>query len=110
MAKTPTHPFVLLYEETATGAGQAVDVSAPPYDNDERNFVAYVEGSGAVSATVLVQVSNNNRHWVTLGSISLSGTTSASDGFVADESWQWVRGNVSAISGTGAKVTLTMGV
>jgi hypothetical protein len=38
----------------------------------------------------------------------LSGTTSADDGFVADETWQYVRAKVTAISGTGAAVTVTM--
>lgn len=66
--------------------------------------------AGAGSATVKVQVSNNNSDWVDLGTITLTlSTTSSSDGFTSDAPWKYVRGNVTAISGTGASVNLNMG-
>jgi hypothetical protein len=107
MAKTPVTQVSLLNEVTATTTGSTVDMAG--YDNDERNFVAYISGTGAVSATVLVEVSNNSVHFMTLATITISGTDSAADGFVSDEAWQYVRGKVTAISGTGAEVSLTMG-
>jgi hypothetical protein len=36
------------------------------------------------------------------------GTAATSDGFAAANNWQYYRANVSAISGTNAKVTVYM--
>lgn len=67
--------------------------------------------AGAGSATIKVQVSNNDSDWLDLGTITLTlSTTSSSDGFTAEAPWKYVRGNVTAISGTGASVTLYMGI
>ncbi len=74
-----------------------------------RTFQAVVAGTGAVTATVEVQVSLDNSNWLTLATITLSGTTSASDGYVSEAPWPYVRGKVTAISGTSAAVTLYMG-
>lgn len=109
MSNTPVTQVRLLSAVTTTTTGTASDMKG--IINDERNFTAKVAGTGAVTATVLVQVSNtpDTDSFFTLATITLSGTTSAADGFVSDESWQYVRGKVTAISGTGAAVTLTMG-
>jgi hypothetical protein len=103
----PDRQVILLNGVTTTTTGSTNDLAG--LDNAERNFIANVAGTGAVAATVLVEVSNNGTHWMTLGTITLSGTTSAADGFVGDDTWQFVRGRVTAISGTSAAVTLTMG-
>ena len=67
--------------------------------------------AGTGAATIEVQVSNNDSNWEVAGTISLTlGTTSVSDGFVFEAPWKYVRGEVTAISGTNATVTLTMGV
>lgn len=111
MSKTPVTQVTLLTGVTTVSTGSGVDTSTlDQIQNEDRNFIANVSGTGAVSATVLVEVSNNNRHWMTLATITLVGTSSVSDGFVSDESWQYVRGTVSAMTGTGASVTLTMAV
>lgn len=66
--------------------------------------------AGAGAATILVQGSNDGTNWDTIGTISLTlATTTSSDGFSSDDRYAFVRGNVSAISGTGASVNLTMG-
>ena len=92
---------------TATGTGYtAMDVR---YDTENRVFQATVSGTGAVSATVNVEVSNDNTNWLVLGTITLSGTTSASDGFAAGAPWPYTRARVTAISGTSAAVTVSMG-
>lgn len=96
---------VLLSAVTGTGAGSALLLR-----ESKRTFLATVAGTGAVTATVKVQVSNDNSVWLDLSVITLSGTTSASDGAAVDGPWQYVRGNVTAISGTSAAVTLTLGV
>ena len=81
-----------------------------PTKAGEKTFQATVTGTGAVTATVLVQVSNNPSvlGWITLGTITLSGTTTATDGFAADAGWAYYRGNVTAVTGTGAAVYLTV--
>ena len=72
--------------------------------------------TGSVSAstgavTVVIEVSNDSVGWITLGTITLSlGVSATSDGFSAFAAWAFVRAKVSDISGTGATVTVTMGV
>lgn len=90
---------------TSTGAGIYKD---SPY----ATFQANVVGTGAVTATIVLDVSNDNTYWVAtpLGTITLSGTTNATDGFTTEAPWKYVRARVTAISGTGATVTVYMGV
>jgi disulfide bond formation protein DsbB len=90
---------------TATGAGTTYG----PATSGEKTFQAVVTGTGAVTATVLIQVSNNvsTQGWATLGTITLSGTTTATDGFASQGAWAYYRANVTAISGTSATVTVT---
>lgn len=87
-----------------TGAGS----TGGPAQSGEKTWQATVTGSGSVSATVLVQVSNDptTLGWATLGTITLSGTTTATDGFASDTAWKYYRGNVTAVSGTSATVYL----
>ena len=80
-------------------------------------FQAIVAGTGAISATVVIQVSNEESsaqnttsNWITLGTITLAGTTSTTDGFTSIAPWRWVRAQVTAISGTSATVKVLMGV
>ena len=70
---------------------------------------ANVSGTGSVSATVEIHVSNDAFGWMTIGTITLSGTTSASDGFAVLAPWEFVRAKVTAISGTGAAVKVMIG-
>jgi hypothetical protein len=77
-------------------------------DSPYTTYQITVAGTGAVSATVLIEVSNDGTNWCStpLGTVSISGTTSATDGFATNASWKWHRANISAISGTGATVTV----
>lgn len=72
---------------------------------------ATVAGTGAVTATVIVEFSNDGIGWVSdsTGTLSLTGTTTASSGFVNTAPWGYIRGRVTAISGTTAAVTVTVG-
>lgn len=81
-------------------------------------FQAIITGTGAVSATVTIQATNDDAtfqgtasNWVTtvLGTISLTGTTTATDGFAYVGPWKYVRATVASITGTGATVTILMG-
>lgn len=97
----------LLHGATATGAGSTARKSASLSTSQAKG--ATTASTGA--ASIAVQVSNNGANWLTLGTISLSLSTSeSSDGFSSDAPWAFVRGNVTSISGTDAAVSLLMGV
>lgn len=67
---------------------------------------ATVSGSGTVSATVIIDVSNDGSNWIAnLGTITLSGTTSDTDGFVYDAPWAAIRARLTAVAGSSASVT-----
>lgn len=97
----------ILDAATATGAGNVATL-----DTVDLTFqAAGTTSSGSGSATVVIQVSDNNSDWLTLGTITLTlGTTSTSDGFASAATWAFVRANVTAISGTDATVSVWMGV
>ena len=88
---------------TVTGVG----VTSAAYQGDKA-FQAVVSGTGAVTATVVIQCSNDNVNFIDLGTITLTGTTTATDGFAASAAWAFHRAKVTAVSGTGAVVTVTM--
>jgi len=95
----------MLTSVTTTGAGS----TAGPTTSSRKTIQATVTGTGAVSATIQVQVSNDSSNWLELGEIVLSGTNSDTDGFATEAPWAYYRGYVSAISGTGATVNLLCG-
>lgn len=66
---------------------------------------ASVAGTGAVSATVVIEGSNNAADWVPIATLNMSGTTRATDGGVAQTLWAQIRARVTAISGTSASVS-----
>ena len=94
----------LLSAVTVTGAG-----SSKPQQPAPVTFQATVTGSGTVSATVAIEVSNDGDNFITLGTITLSGTTTATDGFASAANWAVVRANCTAISGTNAALSVVMG-
>jgi hypothetical protein len=107
-AESKHNVVYIMNAKTTTGAGDPVTVYP-----GLRTFHATVAGTGAVTATVIIQVSNDAITWIdatTAPHIALSGTTSASDGFSMDAKWAYIRANVDAISGTGAAVTVKMGI
>lgn len=81
-------------------------------DSPFSTFQGTVSGTGAVTATIVVEGSNDGTNWVAtaLGTITLSGTTSATDGFTTTAPWKYVRARVTAITGTGATAQVYMGV
>jgi hypothetical protein len=105
-------PTELISAAIVTGAGASFEVNRRIDGDSQRVFQAKgTTSAGAGAATVLVQVSCNNSDWITLGTITLTlGTVSTSDGLASSASWPYVRGNITAISGTTATVTLYMGV
>lgn len=102
-----TSSVQILSAATATGAGE---VHRP--NGAKMTFQAIgVTSSGAGSSDVLIQASLDNSNWVTLATISLTlSTTASSDGFAANAPWEYIRANVSTLSGTGATIDVWMGV
>jgi len=96
----------MLAAATATGAGVPVTLDGP-----DSTFQAFgTTSAGAGAATIVVEVSNDGVNWITAGTFNLTlSTTAAVDGFTMQASWPFARGNVTAISGTGASVNLSVG-
>jgi hypothetical protein len=97
---------------TTTGASSATYKESP-----WSTFQGIVTGTGTVTATVVIQGSNEDAtfngaksNWATVATITLTGTTTATDGATSVSTWRYVRSNVTAISGTGAIVEVIMGV
>lgn len=97
-----------LFEAVAAASVGATKTGEPSQKTYQANGTT-TAGSGA--ATILVQGSNDNgANWDTIGTITLTlGTTTASDSFTSNDRYTHVRGNVTALSGTGASVNLHMG-
>ena len=91
------------------GATSAATGSPISNRGGARTFQAVVTGSGALTATVEVEVSNNGTHFLPLGTIGMTGTNAATDGFAADAPWLFLRARVTAISGTGASIDVIAG-
>jgi hypothetical protein len=95
----------MLSARTTTGAGDVAEVDSGP-----KTIQGVVNGTGAVTATVEIDGSNNGVNWDLLGTLSLSGTTTASDSFSSMDRYRYLRADVTAISGTGAAVTVEVAV
>lgn len=104
-APAPLARSTMLNAVTAAQAGLPVsDAGRPP------SFSASVSGTGAVAATIRIEARNaSNGVWFTLGTITLSGTTSVAEGFASLTRYMEYRAVLAAVSGTGAAVTVTMG-
>lgn len=76
--------------------------------NPGGTFQATINGTGAVAATVTIQCSLDTTNWITLGTITLSGTTTATDGFVSMGQWFAYRAVSSATSGTISSIIVNM--
>ena len=92
--------------------------SSPIYkESPYGTFQAIVTGTGTVTATVAIQVSNETATfngttcvWDVTGSLTLSGTTTSTDGFTTICPWRYVRVNVTNVTGTNATAEIIMGV
>lgn len=99
----------ILTGATATGAGTVYDAGVP--QKQARVWQAVLTGSGAVSATVLIEVSltGADDEFLTLVEIALDGDDKAVDGGATEAPWAFYRARVSAIAGSGASVSVWMG-
>ena len=77
----------------------------------KNSFQVNLTGSGTVSVTATLEVSNDGVTWIpiTASALSLSGTNSDTDGLTIDAAWVYARITLSSITGTGATATAFMG-
>ena len=96
----------LIDAATALGAGRKRAAK-----KGRRSFQAVGSTSaGAGTADVKVQGSNDGVNWLDIATISLVlGVTEVSDGQTYDNTWGFIRGNVTTLTGTNAAVSLFMG-
>lgn len=65
--------------------------------------------AGAGAATVLIEVSNDGVNYLTMATITLTlATAAATDGLAVINNWNYYRANLTALSGTGASVSVYM--
>lgn len=100
---------------SAPGYGPVIDVSAVlPRIGPARAYTGGVSGTGAVAATIAVQVCNSAAgvaagRWQEQFRFTLSDTTSVLDLMATMAPWNYVRCQLISISGTGAIATCNMG-
>lgn len=108
MPRDSTNSETLLDGVTATGAGSARSGRA-----GVKTFQAWgttSAGSGAATIEIQGSIDQNQQNWDVIGTITLTlGTDATSDSFTSDDRYAVLRGEVTAISGTGAEVSLGMG-
>lgn len=78
-----------------------------------RHIHAAAAGGGTITATILVEVSNDPTGvapWLTLATITLAGAGGATvaDGFSTPSSWPAIRARVTAASLTSATITMAV--
>lgn len=98
--------------QTANGSGQVIPETYPPQANENapptQTVVASVTTtSGAGSATVQLQGSNDGTNWVNVGT-ALSAVSTGPVGAVENSTYAYFQAVVSSITGTGAAVTTTL--
>jgi predicted choloylglycine hydrolase len=81
-------------------------------DSAWSTYQAVVSGTGAITATVNIFGSNDGVNFTTtaIGTITLTGTTVANDGFATVAPWKYVRAVLSNLTGTGAACYVLQGI
>ena len=97
--------YKLLTNATSVSNGSPVSLEAV---QDSLAIQVILSGTGAVTATVSTKGSANGIDFFTLATTSMSGTTSATEGFTIKDPWQYIRSDVISISGTSATVNTLM--
>lgn len=91
---------------TVTGASAAMAMNK----NAKQFQAAGTTSAGAGSATIAIQCTVDGTSWDTIGTITLTlSTTSSSNSFTSNDRCNQHRANVTAISGTGAAVSVSAG-
>jgi len=75
------------------------------------SFQATITSSNntTVSCTITIQCSLDTTNWIDVGTITLSGNPSATDGFYCIGQWVAYRAKTSAVTGSVADITVNIG-
>lgn len=76
--------------------------------NPGGTFQATITGTGTVACTVDIQASLDATNWVSLATITLSGTNSATDGFYSVGEWLYYRTVTTGATGTITSIDVIM--
>jgi len=75
----------------------------------DTTFLAVVTGTGAVTGTVVIEGSHDGETYITLDTLAMDGTTTDNDfGTTVGQMWPYMRADCTAITGTGAAITVTI--
>lgn len=109
MGITATVTTLLTATDVATGATFNATTFLSHGSSGRNTFQAVANGTGTLDATVVIEVSNDTTAWLTLGTITLSGTDGTSDGFAADAPWAFVRARCTVFTqSSGTDKTLSV--
>ncbi len=89
-----------------TTTGTATGTELTTGNNDQRTFQAVCTGSGSVTATVILEGSLDKTNWVTIATLSLSGTAPQTSSYEHTSAWTYIRARTSGVSGTSATVNV----
>ena len=101
--------------ESATGTSYVGSSVGPDQQGGPKSFQALHSAAASLSSTIKIEVANTPAlptvagDWVTLGTISLVGSSKVTDGFVSLAPWKWYRGNITAASGTSTAISIYVG-
>lgn len=98
----------LMKDKTAVGTGSWVKTHQ--LDGWLRHYQATVKGTGPVSATVDIYGRNDDATTgVLLATLTCtSATNESADGLPLETLWPWIRAEVTALSGSGARVSASV--
>jgi len=97
--------YKLLTNRTTVSQGDPIGLEQV---QDSLTIQVILSGTGALTATVVTKGSANGVDFFTLATTKISGTTSATEGFTIKDPWQYIRSDVTAISGTDATINTLM--
>lgn len=89
---------------TTTGTTTGTELTTG--NNDQRTFQAVCTGTGAVTATVVIEGSLDKTNWVTIATLSLSGTAPQTSSYEHTSAWTYIRARTSGVTGTSATVNV----
>jgi len=101
-------PTNLLTDATSTQVGLPVFTQTLSSLNRTFSFQAILSGSGLVTATVKIEVSNDGTNWFAMHTFSLTGTALDIEAVVLPLPFVQIRANLTAITGTSAQVNVLM--
>jgi hypothetical protein len=67
-----------------------------------------ISGTGTLTATLVTKGSANGIDFFTLATTKISGTDSATEGFTIKDPWQYIRSDITALTGTSATINVLM--